>query len=690
MAWSWASALILNGALGLAGFWAARDGLKQPRGWPRLLGAFTLAWCWLTIGLEWLGALGRLDLPSLSAWVALGFAGSLGLRLANRAKDGPSSVVPPDERWDWTATAALGLLLLTCGVLGGRSWSQPVKVVSDGPIYHLYFAARWWKEGRLSLIPTPFGENAAPYFPAVGDLWFTWLMVLFRGDQVAKVGQAPFLIAAGAAAFATARRLGAGRAAAGVATNAFLTCTPFLVFTFEPNVDTIFVAGYLMAAYFFLSCATGEPDRGALILGALAAGAAWGTKTTGTVFVPPLLALTAAGVAFGRGPWKTKAANLGLLAALPFATAGFWFARNARLAGNPLYPLRVGLPFGGELPGWYGPEAMRTSPYYLAREDWGSMLDVTLTVLDPRLAPLWIASIVAALVLGFRTGSNRRGLGIVAAMVAMNFALYWFLIPYRSQQRFMFPALGLAVTPLATLLHRRRWLRVAVVVLLALHLFTPQTWPIAANEAQIPWDCNPRIPNAFPGLLSAMKWDDLQFTAPKTAPPNPFPPFRDYFVGWNELDQLAGPEGARVAYAGTNLPYYLMGKGLRNEVRYVNVDAHADWRLHEYHAQARREGNGDWPDSRPGWDRLRPDYDAWLANLRRERIRFLVVARANPAEGRHNVADALGFPIERRWAEARPEIFEPKYGARDGDPQFRIYELRPDGTNSTETGARRH
>src|SRR5205085_9057179 len=94
----------------------------------------------------------------------------------------------------------------------------PVKVVSDAPIYHLYFAARWWKAGRLFLVASPFGENAATYFPAGGDLWFTWLMIPLGGDRLARVGQAPFLLMAGATCDAIARRLGVGTAAGAIAT----------------------------------------------------------------------------------------------------------------------------------------------------------------------------------------------------------------------------------------------------------------------------------------------------------------------------------------------------------------------------------------------------------------------------------------------------------------------------------------
>ena len=103
------------------------------------------------------------------------------------------------ERWGIAVALALGLTLWAFLTLFIPSLMLPVKVVSDGPIYHLYFAARWWKAGRIFLVPTPFGETAAPYFPALGDLWLTWLVVLGGGDRLARVGQVPFLAIAAVA-----------------------------------------------------------------------------------------------------------------------------------------------------------------------------------------------------------------------------------------------------------------------------------------------------------------------------------------------------------------------------------------------------------------------------------------------------------------------------------------------------------
>jgi hypothetical protein len=155
-----------------------------------------------------------------------------------------------------------------------------------------------------------------------------------------------------------------------------------------------------------------------------------------------------------------------------------------------------------------------------------------------------------------------------------------------------------------------------------------------------------------------------------------YAPFPDYHRGWLELDRLAGPSGARVAYAGTNLPYFLLGAGLRNDVQYVNIDEHRAWLMHDYHRRACRQGAPSWPSPWPAWDREHPDYDAWRANLNALKIDLLVVASMGRPKGGLPDEDAEGFPIERRWAEAHPDAFECLYGAVEGDPKFRIYRVR--------------
>lgn len=735
MASAWLWTIALNGTLGLAGYGVARYGFRQPPGLPRLLAAVVLAWAWATLGLEILGSFGLLARLPLLLWSGAGLAIAFGVRW-RRGPGAPDVTPAATSRWETESVVALGLALWAMALFASQSLLYPVKVVSDGPIYHLYFAARWWKAERLFLIAAPFGETAAPYFPAVGDLWFTWLMVGWGGERLAKVGQAPFLLVASLAAYALSRRLGAGRSSALLASVWLATSTPLLLFAFEANVDTIFAAGYLLAVYFFVRDALGD-DRGpSLALGAIAAGCALATKAIGVVFVTPLLALAALGVLTRRQGAREKGVGLLTLVLLPLATAGYWFGKNLLLTGNPLYPLRVAA-FGRTwLAGWYGSGAMEHSVYYIPVSHWQACVDHILAVIDPRIAPLWVAALAGAWAWGRRPAlPHARWVWACAALAVVNIGLFWILIPYRTQQRFMYPALGLSLVPLAMTLERGRWLRAAAALLLAVHLLTPHGWPFAADGKEVPWDLSPAVPNAIAAPIplphtsaqlqaawarppvrdalgasvlialgtigvawawtrvagapeSARRWAwaglatavwagiVLSLSAPTASDPRLgfFASFPEYHQGWLQLDARSGPGGARVAYSGTDLPFFLLGAGLRNEVRYINVDAHPDWLMHDYH---RALGFPTWPDSRPGWDRLHPDYEAWLANLRAERIQLLVVTKANPAEGAYNLADAERFPIERQWAEAHPEAFELLYGEAERDRNFRLYRVRP-------------
>ncbi|MGC8641647.1 MAG: glycosyltransferase family 39 protein [Isosphaeraceae bacterium] len=738
--------LFADGFLIAGGWWLAGPALGQARVVDRILATGVLAFAWCVLGIELLGSFGLLEIGPVLTWA--GALGALGLG-ARTVLPPPANAdakeIPPRAPWRWDALIALGLVFWVSAVLGMTSLLLPVKVVSDGPIYHLYFAARWWKAGRLFLIPVPFGENAATYFPANGDLWFTWLMVTWGGDRLARIGQAPFLMLAALAVWGIARRLGASPSATLLAACWFVTSTPLLIFTFEANVDSIFVAGYLTAVYFFLSYPRFDGGVPAILLGGLAAGLALGTKPVGVVFIPPLLCLVLGAIAVKMGSVRrVLAALLVMLAGLGVAS-GFWYGRNLLLTGNLLYPLHVNI-FGKTVfQGWYGRDAMQFSPYYLPLGQWRALVDTVLAVLDPRLAPLWLAALAGAWAIRANLAATDRRVWAMSLLAVLNVVLWWVFIPYRTQQRFFLQALGLAAVPLARLLDRSVWLARAATVLLALHVLTPQPWPLILHDGGVLWDLSPIIPNLVPAplrlfdpvgrsgqvslklaaasdvilLLAAGCCALVAAWAVTRSPVSArgrlgkmglgllallglvvlaaletgavgtdarlliYPGFRDFYRGWQNLESRSGPAGARVAYAGTNIPYYLQAGGLRNDVFYVNVDAHRDWLLHDYHKEAIARGEPTWPNSRPGWDRANPDFSAWLANLRARGIQLLVVTHVNPGEGPHNVADAEGFPIEKVWAERHPDLFEPLYGVAERDPLFRLYRLRPTSWNGS-------
>ena len=719
---------------GCAAYGFAASALRQDRGWPRVLATAVVMWGWSTIGLQALGACGLLNRSALMAWSGPGLAVGLALR-TKRSRSSEDARSSESASWDVPSAATVALLIVTASVLMAPSLLMPPRVVSDGPIYHLYFAAKWWKAGTIFLVPTPFGETAAPYFPAGGDLLFAGLMALFGGDQPARVGQSPFLLLGFLATVAIARRLGATLPSALIASSWFVTSLPLIVFGFQANVDAIFVAGYLTAIYFGLRYALDGAKVADLALAGLAAGLGGATKPTSVLFIPPLLVLGGAIVLSRPVASRIKARDLSVLLLSAIVPSAFWYARNVLLTGNPLYPLHVEAMGRVWLRGWFPASAMWKSPYYLDVGDWRSLWTIVLVSIDPRLAPAWAAALVGAWRWGREKTSADRWVWAMSILAVLNVATYWLLIPYRTQQRFLLQALGLAAVPLARLLDRGAWLRWLGVALLAVHLLTGMAWPFDRPGTRSPWALSDKVPSSPPALVSlpiaSLPWSRIAsepeamaylgsivwvvasasasawlwgraarsgssrgrwvavaatmaaiggygaaFEMMTGARRMVFPVYPEYQNGWAAVDRVAPPRGLRVAYAGTNLPFYLMAARLRNDVVYVPVDAHADWLLHDYHRTAADRGDPPlWDTPRPGWDRLHPDYASWRKNLLALRIDLLVVARCVPEEGPFNVADAEEFPIERVWADAHPEAFERIFPKSETGDRMRVYRV---------------
>ncbi len=720
--------LALNLPVLAGGYLASATLLHLETGLDRFLAGSLLAWTWITLGLQILGSVGLLEYTPLLSWSCGFLVFGLAAAYWRRRRDGstPKAKAFDRESWSICATLALGAAIWACISFAAPSLIGPVKVVSDGPIYHLYFAARWWQEGKLFLIAAPFGESAATYFPAGGDLWFTWLFVGFGGDSLAKVGQAPFLLLACTAVYSISRRIGSSTSSALVAASWFAACTPLLIFSFEANVDTTFIAGYLLAVDFLMRFDLERGDSSTLALSMLALGCSLGVKPTALVFAPLVYALALIVILRARLRPRRLFACLLIVLFVPLIPSGFWFGRNLLLTGNPLYPMHLEAFGKVVLSGWYPRSAMHRSPYFIPMSQLRAFGDLLSAVLDARLVPVWLASILIVWLPGKEPKGRREWARAMAILAVLNILAYWMLIPYRTQQRFMLHGVGLAAALLGLLFDRSSILKLLGVVLLIVHISAYSGWPMVSPGQNPPWDLDPSIPNAMPALVrvwsrSGPDWRSMVFGASSLVvalawslaasrpsrrallaallvslpalgvvlrledgkygndPRTRFYPasFPDYYRGWLALDRLTGPKGAKVAYSGTDLPYYLLGAGFKNKVRYININAHHDWLMHDFAREASHAGKTLWDDPRPGWDRLpeRADYEAWIRNMDSAGVQFLVVTRANPSEGRFNVADASGFPIERNWAELHPKRFEPVYGAAEGDRLFRIYRI---------------
>lgn len=668
----------------------------------RVLATAVIGFTVVVVSLEMLGLVGLINRTSLATICVL--TGAVGLARWATATDVDAAAgrsTTPHAALPAGRAAVLSLVVIALATWAALLYLLvglvfPVEPVSDAPIYHLHFAIRWMRSGSLGLVPAPFGEEGATYFPANGDLWLTWLMATGMGPLV-KVGEWPFLVVGATALYGLARRAEAPWPAAVLPAALWATLPIILLQSSMATVDLIWTAFYFIAAYFLLQglAASGSEGRGLMVLLGLAAGIVLGTKAIGGVFVVLLLV-----------PVAGARRHLAWLAFGLLVPSAYWYGRNVWLTGNPLYPLELSL-FGRVFAdGWYGRSAMLATAYHLPVSAWRTFVARLWLIaggIGLALAVLGVASGWAQALRPSVAPGARRALGLFSSVAAAQGLLYWYVVPYNTQERFLSAAFGFAFVPLAAAVAAQPILHTVVCGLLGWQLLlTPLRLhdnPLAAGS---PW-----VALVLPGsiLLAAvaLTWGRRArfvlagavvvlgcYVAARPAatwlaerPLLRFYPQTEFAMrlwpGWEILERVAPATGSRIAYTGTNLPYYLLGLGLRNEVEYVNINGHLDWLPHDYH-RARRAG-ATARDPWPQWYRTEADFASWLTNLRRRRIEFLFVAREN----RHGRLEAgpeslPRFPIEKEWADAHPEGFVDLGPFRYPPgmiPWVRVYRVRP-------------
>jgi len=717
-----ADALILIGLN--AAFWSGIAALVANCGWSdwvdHLLAAAIAGFTAIVVSLEILGLAHDITRAGVALiCVSTGIAGlSRWSRRRRRSGDRMTAARVARPAIDWQSAPALVALALSVWaalVYLSMAVLLPVEPVSDAPIYHLFFAARWWRDGSLGLIPTPFGEEGATYFPANGNLWLTWLMATGSDSPIVKAGQWPFLVLGAIALYGIARRARAPWPAAIFPAVVWATLPIVLIQSSIANIDLMWTAFYLAAVYFLLAWIederTGTPVS--MLFFALASGIVIGSKSVGAVFVVLLLPV-AARVLWRRERALKHAVTLCLGLLLP---SGYWYVRNIWITGNPVYPLQLSM-FGRVLAdGWYTTAAMDSTAYHVPRAAWQVFIARLVLVLGATAFFIVITSLASGWMYALRRSVNpttRRALGLVSTLALVQTLMYWYALPYNTQERFLSPSLGLALTPLASVAATFPLLQTAVCLFVGWQLFGTWTGPSENWFTLLRLYDNPLslghmwltllVPASLLCAAFALRWITrtrwlfvamsialgCYFSArPIIAALADRPLLRFYpqagfaaslLPGWEILERSAPPAGGRIAYTGTNLPYYLLGIGLRNQVRYININRHSGWLAHDFHLDRRRSGRFELAsDPWPQWYRTEADFDAWLANLRAERIEFLFVAREN-RHGRLELTpgELPRFPIEKEWADSRPDVFVdlgPSQYAPGTIPWVRVYRL---------------
>jgi hypothetical protein len=336
------SAAILAGA-GWPSWLTARRVLPDARTSVRLAG--TVIGClWLLAALFWLTApLGLFHLGVLLPLLALLALG------AHRFLGGAEGV--PALRADLAAVRErLGSLmrqpagLLLAGT-GGVALVRALRGTAGPPLgwdsltYHLFKAGRWVQQHGLEPHAAPDAWGYYEYFPLVGDLYWAWAMLPFRGDLALAAAGAAMWAAVLLATYGCAVTLGAAPSRAALAAAAVGAMPSVLAYVESAYVDNTTLALFLLGVLFLARLVLERrPAEAPLAVAAFAL--MLGTKLT----TAGLFALAAAAVVWlvlrAPAPWPVR--RVVLLACLAVAAAGApGYLRAWVEQGSPFFPFHI-------------------------------------------------------------------------------------------------------------------------------------------------------------------------------------------------------------------------------------------------------------------------------------------------------------------------------------------------------------
>ncbi|HWW82260.1 MAG TPA: glycosyltransferase family 39 protein, partial [Vicinamibacterales bacterium] len=385
-----------------------------------------------------LGAAGIISRGSYVIAMLLLFAGS---RLLP-APQWPKSLLPQPRLLPIAAGSTAALLTFAIAY----AMTHAPLTLYDSLSYHLLFPARWLQEGRLSIVPTPFSAPSQAYSPGNGELFFLWLMAPFHGDFLARVGQLPFCLLCMTTIYALARRLGARPVHAFYPAALFLFGRMILDQAVGADVDLVCAATFMTSLYCGIE-AIDSRDRQDWILFGISLGLYWGSKYLALVYTPVFVFLLLA-----RG--VRKAPLVPLLWAVPgvvvFALP--WYLRNWIVAGSPLYPASLQVAGLTLARGAFSRAAMMNSVFHT---DDVRLFPVMLAHLfGPSLFVVWVPlAFIGAIAMVRKPWWPGGWLWLVPFSMM---PLYWFGFPVNVDSRFLMPAVGPALVPIALLFGRDR------------------------------------------------------------------------------------------------------------------------------------------------------------------------------------------------------------------------------------------
>ncbi len=601
-------------------------------------------------------------------------------------------------------------LAMTAGHLAAKI-SQPT-VEYDELTYHLHLPAQWLLEKRILIIDTPFGDAAPAYAPASGELWFAWLMAPMQGrvpnmggfkfigiEALAKVGQFPFFVLLCCAVAMLIRRLEPGKG--DYLPVSLLPFVPWILHqSASAGVDLMMGACLVASLAFILEYRDSGRTTDAAISG-LSLGLAFGVKFVAIPYGLVIMIPMAVILVLRK---NLKAFLLWLAFLIAFGLP--WYLRNLIICGNPLFPVEIAIGPWTIFPGAYTRAAMLSSVFHTP--DIPSAIAVSTHAFGLALAPLAIGSIIAGLLFMRRHPAWRY----VAWIAPVAFALHFLIVPYSSQDRFLIWAVALSFLVLSrTPVWKPFQIGLAIIISLGVFFslfgagFSMRIGGHAVYAGGgFEWEENKYwlsiLMTIGPALVVAAIFSRLKvrrsviigvaFAASFMTALAFTGSFCGHFVhtGISNAKILPLNGYARVwelwprniAYAGKNMPFYLVGRDGTSRVHSINVDGRDEMLMHDYIRELSQKGLLDKSLEKDNWRRKEPNYEKWIAALGRKRIEYIFLQPRSNAPGDRIQTDKDGYTIERNWAKTHPDVFvklkeESKLGIWSA---FEVYAVRRD------------
>lgn len=479
-------------ALGVAAVGARHRLTPSWSGAPARLAEVVLGVSMLVVAAQVLGTVGAFTrLGLILAALAIGVSG---WRLARRAPHSSTETSAPPSPGVPKWAVPLTLAVVSVAVM---HWSGGVQeslghgiYKQDSTWYHLPVAAGFFQTGNTwALQFTDPMALAAWFYPMNSELLHAVGMLAFGNDFASPFLNILWMALSLLAAWCMGRPLGLG---APVLASVAIVLDSNMMQVQAGNApsDIVGVFFLLAAAAILLNADATARERGSamargpLLLAALAAGLAIGTKIT---LLVPVAVLTIGVLCVIRRELRARVAALWLAGIT--ATGGYWYLRNLMQAGNPLPWVSLGPLPGPDQIGLYPRPPHSVADYATDFHVWAHQFGPMLSRTLGHLWPLILLSATAGLFLALRRGP---GIQRVLAMAGIAAVVAYVFIPisasgslgrpsgFETNLRYLVPALALGLALIALQLgapkgHRMR-LTIALAALFAVDVLTSPTW----------------------------------------------------------------------------------------------------------------------------------------------------------------------------------------------------------------------